>query len=396
MKLITLISLLVSLQVGAAAYINKTQTLNAKGAEVGFITSYYVPTSYEDHDGQNHKFNEGESYMRADLLLLAKYGFTDRFEMNFGANFRQNAATGKYEDEDKTFSSSGLESGLLGLKYSFLMKKRIQYSFEASYRVATYSNKYYEQDDLPVVPEEIAMGEGSRSISAGFAFTFMSESQNFFTGRFLYRNPGREISNEVYSEIEGTIAWQYFALYLGVENIYSLKQDAYTNKEDEKPTLSTASSQDYNSINRTWTAPYIGMNIGLGSKWRAEFKVKSKLYGSSTTLGNEVSLALVRRNSKSNHFAKADSAFKEYRYEGSIIKVSKTKRAVSIDMGLETGVEKGSKIDFYLFDYLEGNKLIASGYVVKVGTSKAVVKLTKRFTKDKIKPGIIARAGLIK
>jgi hypothetical protein len=196
--------------------------------------------------------------------------------------------------------------------------------------------------------------------------------------------------------MEFAIAWQYFSMILGIENIYSLNQDAYSDNPEEKERLSRASSRDLNSINRSWTAPYFGVNVGLGDKWRMEFKSKARITSASSYIGNEVMFNLIRRNSKTNDFANKDASFKEYRYEGSVTKVSKSKRALTIDMGLEDGIEKGSKVDIYLFDYLEGNTLVASGYAVRVGTQKAIVKITKKYTKEKLRIGMNAKAGLIK
>ncbi len=390
--------LLFSLSFGAVArsYINKTETLDEKGTEFGANTTFFIPTQFSNDNGEVEDFEENEGYFRTDLLLDFKYGFTSQLQTSIGANFRLVQASGTFDNEEKKLSASGLESIIVQLKYSFPMVNQLQYSFEVNYRNATYDNEYFEVSEVQEVPEATAIGEGSTELSAGGGFTFMTEDQNFFSGRVLYRNPGEKLSSEIYSEIEVAFAWQYFTMLFGVENVYSLNQDAFSDDPEEKPQLSRASSPEFNSINRSWTAPYLGINIGIGSMWRVEFKTLSRISGNSTVLGNEFLLNLVRRKSSSNNFKQFDAEFKEYQYEGTITKVSKSKRAVSVDMGLETGVDKGSKVDFYFFDYLEGNQLIASGYVVKVGASKSIVKITKKFSKQKLKPGVIARAGLIR
>ena len=53
------------------------------------------------------------------------------------------------------------------------------------------------------------------------------------------------------------------------------------------------------------------------------------------------------------------------------------------------------KVDFYYFDYLGGNELIASGYVIKANSGKSMIKITRRFSKRKVGEKTIARAGLI-
>jgi hypothetical protein len=389
-------SSLLSSSVFSKAYVDKTETLASGGTEYSFDTTVFSPTSYSDLNGKSESLESGEAFFSTDFLITGSYGFNNNLQASIGLNFRLTQSTGTYADEDKTLSATGFEALLAQIKYSFDPVRRLQYSLEFNYRQASYTNKFYTLAELPEVPDEMAIGEGVRELSAGLGFSFITESQNFFTGKFLFVQRDGDLSNEIFSELEFAIAWQYFALIAGVENIYSLNQDAFSDNPEDKPRLSRGSSRELNSINRSWTAPYLGMNIGLGDKWRLELLAKSRVTAASAYLGNEVLFNLVRRNSSKNEFAKKDAAFKEYRYEGSVTKVSKSKKALTIDMGLEDGIEKGSKIDIYFFDYLEGNTLVASGYAVRVGTTKAIVKITKKYTKEKLRAGLNAKAGLIR
>lgn len=388
--------LLISFNSFSRAFITETETLSEKKTEFGIFSQYYKPTSFVNSRGENLSFGEGESYQSLDLSLIGKYGVTDRLEFSGGVKFRTNQSQGIFEGESQTLNASGLESALFSIKYSYPLNKQTQYSLIMNYQVAAFDNNYKDSSALDTKPETIALGEGSTNVSAGVGMTYITRAQNFFTGSVLYRNPGKRLSSEIFSDFKFALAWRSVALILGVENVYSLNDDAYTDEEDQKPQLSLGSSRDFNSINRSWTAPYLGLNIGLNKKWRVEFQGKSFMQAAGRTLGNQIGINLISRGIGSSELSKRDARFKEYKAEGSIIKVSKSKRAVSINIGLDQGIEKGSKVDFYIFDYLEGNELIATGYIVKAGISKSIVKITKRYSKQKLKEGITARSGLIK
>lgn len=386
--------LLISTQAwGQTSYVSKTQTLAEGGSELLFQTEYFLPTIHSNPNGTLVQFEEGETYQSADINLNGSYGFTNRLQATIGVRFRAISQTQVISNEDTLFTKSGLESTMLSLKYSFPMEEGMQYAFEANYRAATYSNDPYTPGDERTT---VALGDGGTDLSIGMGVSYYTKSQNFFSGRFLYRNPAETLSSEIFSEIEGAIVWPYFTALVGIENIYSLAQDPYATDQENKPDIDNGFSEQYNSINRSWTAPYIGMHIALGSRWRLEFNAKSKLYGNSTDLGNIYTLSLVRRNSKKENFKAKDAAFKEYKYEGSVTKITKNRSAVVVSIGIAQGIKKGEKVDFYHFDYIGGNQLIASGYAIKVGLRKSIVKITKRYSKLRVEEGTLARSGLIR
>ena len=379
------------------SYVPKTLTLAEGGNEIGFDTGVFVPTIHSDSRGELIQFEEGESYLRADINFLGKYGFTNNLQVNVGLRARVNQSNQTFdsgsETEELSLVASGIESGLVQLKYSFPLVKGLQYSMEANYRTAFYTNSEYTAGTKP---DHIVLGDGDSEVSVGGGLTIYTDSQNFFSARALYRNPSKQLSSEFYTESEFAIVWQYFAMLIGVENLISLNGDAYTTDPDTKPQISSGSTYDFNSINRSWTAPYMGMNFALGSKWRLELKAKSKIYGVSTDLGNEVMISLHKRTSDLKSFVQKDAAFKQYSIEGVVKKLSKKRTAAVLNIGLQDGIEKGMKIDFYHFDYLGGNQLIASGFVVKVSLKKSIIKITKRFSKLRVEEGTVARSGILR
>ena len=53
------------------------------------------------------------------------------------------------------------------------------------------------------------------------------------------------------------------------------------------------------------------------------------------------------------------------------------------------------KIDFFEFDYIGGNILIASGVIVQVKSESSIVKITQHYNvKKEIKEGLIGRTSL--
>ena len=381
---------------GQMAYVPHARTLKPDGKEYDFGAEYFQVQSVVDRKGQALKLAEGASYQRLDLNFVGKFGFTEGFEGHVGLNARNVVAsdvTGSGASEQTfNFNRSGIESAMLGFKYGWKEDDGVKFAAEGWYRKAMFENKAYDDSFNPT---EISMGEDTREIAIGLNFYIRTESDNFLSGRVIYRDPAQGLSSEIFSEFEGVIAWQYFAVALGIENVYSMESDAYTADPENKPLTYHGPSQYFNSVNRSWSAPYVKTHIALGDQWRIEGRYTQVMTGNSTDIGPRLSLHLVKRMETSKDFKRVDSQFKEYTIEGSVSKVSKGRSACIIDKGLAAGVKKDMRIDFYHFDYVDGNQLIAKGVVVKTGASKSMVKLTKRYSKKRVEEGTVFRAGII-
>ena len=146
----------------------------------------------------------------------------------------------------------------------------------------------------------------------------------------------------------------------------------------------------FNSLNRQYVAPYIGVNYAFNNSLLS-LKGESVISGRSTDKGNLIALGITwNSDGVTPEFEKINS-FKEYHIEGSVLKVSARGNFVKIDQGLTTDVEKGAKFDIYQTDYFGGNILVASGVVFNVGTDWAVIKVLKKYKEIDIKPGFAAR-----
>lgn len=374
------------------SYVPKSLPLHESGNEFNIKLDYFQSLKNIDSNGNLIEFSEGEEYFRTDLNMSFAYGFTDDFQIKLGAITRANTSSQRIEDEVESFSASGLKSTYINLLYRLPKQENTEYTLEFEYETAAFTNEEFTGGDR----DSIILGDDGTSVAIGLNVTYYTQSQNFLTARALYRNPSENLSNEFFTQVEGVLAFNKFSMLAGVEYLYSLEQDAYTSEPEEKPQYQTGNTALYNSINRAWFAPYIGFNIALGTKWRFEFQAKPRLSGNSTDVGNNYIFTLARRNSKSSDYTLKYSTFKEYTIEAQVIKVSKTRESVIVDAGQIQGLEKGNKVDFFFFDYVDGNKLIGSGYVIKAGANKSMVKITKRFDKKRIEEGIIMRGGLLK
>lgn len=354
--------------------------------------SYFNSLQRIDSDGEAVDFGDGENFQSINFDLKGSYGLTNNLELSLGIGFTRNQSTLNYEEEQYELSSNGLRSGLVQLRYSFAVQDGFQLALEGNYEPAFFTNSEYDGGE----PSNLVLGDDGASTSFGASFSLISQKNNYVSGKVLYRNPSSNLSSEVYSEVEGVMAWRKFALLAGAEFVSSLNQDAYEEDPENKPLINGGSSFLYNSVNRSWTAPYLGMNFALGKLWRLETRYQSRLSGVSTDLGSAFLIKLARRDDNPKTFAKKNSAFKQYTAEGSVTKVSKSGKAVVVDLGMSDGLKKGSRIDFYHFDYLEGNELIATGQIVKLGAGKSLVKITGRYAKKRVEEGTSAKGGLLK
>jgi hypothetical protein len=394
MKRYLLLSLMIVRPVwGYQPYVSHTDTLRDDTYEIRFDTSYMKTATRVDYDGNLQDFQAGEDFQTLDVSLTGSYGFTSQFEGKLAVNFRQNQSTEVSGSELVTLRRSGPESVSVGFRYNWPREEGTQYAIFGNYGTRLFTNNNVNITDPR---NDIVLGDDGPIAEVGLAMSYYSKSQNFLSGHFGYRNPGAALSSELFAEAEATLAWQKFAMFVGFETVSSMNQDAYGPDPVNKPLIANGSTYQYNSINRSWTAGYAGMSFAVGPYWRLGLKMLNRVAGISTDLGSNFLVTLARRSSGPDNFKKMNQAFKEYTIEATVSKVSKNRTGVVIDSGIADGIQKGMKIDFYHFDYLGGNELIASGFVIKASASKSMVKITRRFSKKRVEQGTVARGGLIR
>lgn len=373
------------------SYVPSTRLLRAKGYQVGVYLDSFTTSKFVDKDGKKQELADGQSFNRFQSEVAGYYGATSDLQFGLGFRFRQNKAQNEVNGEELEATSSGLQSTFASIMYAFDQVDQMQYTLEGLFRYTPYNNEEFNpaSDD----PEAIILGDHGNELSAGLGVTYLGKSNNFFTVKGGYRRPGVDLSDEIYWLAEAAMAWRYVALVAGVDGVTSLKSDPYEDTPEERPNYNTG-TQLYGSENREWITPYLGLNFALGNTWRLELKGSQVVSGNSTDLGTTFGINLIRRVDKSATRL-VDSKFKTYDLEASVTKVSPKKEYVVIDKGLADDFNKGMKIDFFEFDYVGGNILVASGVIVQVKAETSIVKLTQRYNmKKEIKEGLIGRTSL--
>lgn len=367
------------------SYVPTTKLLYQKGYQIQFLGDYFNTSKRATNQGQDVSLADGEKFSFMQGEVGGFYGLTENFQIGFGGRYRRNEATYLNNGATESISKSGFESTFLSLKYGFSPVGQLQYTLEGLFRYTPYTNTF--QDDL-------ILGDDGNDYSAGLGVTYSSKTNNYLTVRGGYRKPGKSLSGELYWQAEGALAWKHLALVAGADGVTSMKNDEHTDDPLNKPAYNTRTTSLYNSINREWIRPYVGVNVALGDTWRLEGKASQVVSAKSSDFGTGFSVMLVKRmdGKKSKN---PDKRFKAYDIESTVVKVSPKKTYVVIDKGLGYEVKKGMKFDFFEFDYLGGNILVASGSVVQVKVDTAIVKITQIYNvRREIKEGLVGRAAL--
>lgn len=370
------------------SYVAPTRILAKKAYQLSISGDYWNTTKRIDKDGDNVDFEDGEKFSRIQGEVQGLFGLTENLQIGTGARFRQNQSTSfiTTTSENETETSTGVESIFVNGVFAFKPVDRLQYTLEGMFRYRPYTN----DETVGTNVGTQVLGEQGNEYSVGIGLTYGSKTNNFLTGRAGYRKPGDELSSEIYWNVEGALAWTYIALVAGVDGITSMNNDPYEDGVG-KANYNTGETFLYNSINRELIAPYAGINFALGKTWRLEFKGSQVISGRSTDLGTAFGVSLITRANDTKG-DRPDTQFKDYDFEASISKVSPKKGYVVIDKGVSDDVQKGMKIDFFEFDYVGGNILIARGTVYSAKANSSIVKITHIYNaKKELKEGIVAR-----
>lgn len=372
-------------------YVPPTRILEKKGYQIGILGEAFISSKSIDDDNEDVKFKNGEAFKRFQGEFSGLYGLTENLQIGGGLRYRQNSSTRLDASEEKlSETSTGVESTFVSLKYAFKPVDRLYYSLEGLFRYTPFTNDENQNSS----DGTMILGDDGNEYSIGLGMTYAFKSNNFFSGRAGYRKPGQELSDEIYWQLEGALAWRYLALVAGIDGVNSMNNDPHGDESDAtRPSYYTGRTALYNSKNREWMAPYAGINVALGQSWRIEARASQVVSGRSTDLGTTFGISLIRRveDKKTN---KIDTRFKDYDVEASISKISPKKGYVVIDKGLADDVQKGMRIDFFEFDYVGGNILLARGVVIQSKSSTAIVKITHRYnTKKELKEGTVARGN---
>lgn len=378
---------------GQTSYVPPTRVLKERGSEIRLSGDYFQTSKVIDQRGKGTSLTDGNSFNRYQGEISGLFGLTDDFNAGLGARFRHQQSNFTQGTSDYTAKAGGLQSIFAKFLFGFAPVNRTQFTLEGMFRYNPYTN-----DEInPATTSDLnrmILGDQGNEYSLGLGVTYSSLSNNHYTFRGGWRRPGDDLSSEFYWNGEVALQFRYVAALIGVDGVTSLKNSTYESDPTKRPNWNQGVSQMYNSINREWIAPYVGLNFTLGPAWRVEFKGSQVVSGRSTDLGTMFGISLVRRLDQSEEKI-VDAKFKTYDLEATVTKVSEKKTYVVIDKGLSDDLEKGMKVDFFEYDYVGGNSLVARGVIIKVSSDKSIVKLTHRYNLAKeIKEGLVGRATL--
>lgn len=394
MNLLSLFILLASASLwGQTSYVPPTRVLKERGTQLSLGVDSFSTSQTVDEKGEKRKLSDGESFNRYQAEVGGLFGLTDDFNVGIGARFRSQTGSFTSGTDEVDAKVSGVQSIAARFLFGFDPVNRTQFTLEGMFRYVPYTNDELNNnanDDI----EKLILGDEGNEYSVGLGVTYSSLSNNHYTVRGGWRKPGNDLSTEFYWNGEIALQFRYVTPLIGVDGVTSLENGTYESDPGDRPNWNSRPTALYNSINREWVAPYVGLNFAFSPFWRIELRGQQVIQGRSTDLGTGFGINIVRRLDQSEEKG-VDAQFKTYDLEATVTKVSDKKTYVVIDKGLADDIEKGMKFDFFEFDYVGGNSLVARGVVAKVSADKAIVKLTHRFNLAKeIKEGLVGRASL--
>lgn len=370
-------------------YVAPTRLLHEDGTELFLSGDYFKSSQRIDEKGKKTALTDGESFDRAQFEAGLRYGLAKNFQIGGGLRLRQNQSTHLQNDVEYKATSSGLQSIFTTFQYGFDPVGKMTYTLEGLYRYVPYSYSDRTLEAPFDYEKELVIGDVGAEYSAGFAAAYTTDTKNVFSARAGWRRPGDYLSPEIYWQGEAAFVWKTMALIAGVDGVSSLG-----NGQENRPVYLTGSSHLYHGLEREWVTPYVGLNFSLGPNWRTELRAAQVVSGKSTDMGTSFGIQLVRRV-EANPKRMVDAKFKSYDLEVTVNKVSPKKNYVVIDKGLSEDIAKGMRFDFYEFDYVGGNVLVARGVVIQTKVDSSIVKITQHYNlKKEIKPGLVGRAQL--
>lgn len=366
-----------------------SQTLGEKKFEFNGNLSYWQTTGYFDQLGDATEL-EQNSFNETDLDLSLVYGLARKFQVSLGTKYRfiSTEVDQGVAQAPLSLSGSGFENFSGAIKYSFPQTGEWDFAIEAAYYLPLYSN----EESVSTSSQIISIGDAqSRFLLMGH-FSLRRTRHIVLAGGLGLNFYSGDQSQELPYNFEITYFEKDYALGLGVDGIYSLETDKYTDDPTAKPITGLQATNRYNSINRSFVSPYVAGNYALDEDYKVTAKLSSPYVGKSTDKGLQVELGFsMGFNNPLSDGIDYSEKFKSYELEAYITKVSPRGRFVKIDRGVVDDIEKGMRFDIYKKSPIEENILIASGRVFQVSTKESIIKILKIYQQMPIQVGFLAR-----
>ena len=124
------------------SYVPKSLTLYKGGYELGPSLYFFQTSQFADTDGKTYELKDNERFRMIDLDFSGRYGFTNNLELSGGMKVRSNSSNQYYapENNEYSFSTTGLHSLYGGFKYSFPNQGGLLMALEGEYLHRLYGN----------------------------------------------------------------------------------------------------------------------------------------------------------------------------------------------------------------------------------------------------------------
>lgn len=369
------------------SYIKPAKLTLYKSYHVKADSEYSLSSARYDYEGSELERNEGAVYTKLDTNLELSYGIGRRFEVALGGRFRQLYSLSSENADEQT--AVGVESYWGSMRYAFRPMSNWQYTLGLKYRGTAYSNNTIDANSAD---SEIDLGDAGTEMTASVYIDYYRTKGHYLTSYLGYNMPANNLSPELVYKAESVWVNNSWSYLVGVKGISSMNADSIS--EDGTSTreaINTGYTSQFNTINRSYVHPYLGVNFKIGS-FLVGLKYGQSLYEISNDKISQYTISLDYNSSAKSYVqSKKLSSFKEYILEASIIKISPRGKFLKIDKGSADEVQMGRKFDVYQTDFFGGNKLLAAGVVVETSSDWAIIKLIKRYRIITIKKGYTVR-----
>ncbi len=365
------------------SFSNDVELVGKKGYKFVYDLNYYSSSGFYDSNSEFNELNDNQSFSLFDNKFSAHYGAGNRLELRGGINYRQVQA----QDSRGEASVSGIESYLVGAKFTMPVMIDTQYTFDFYLSKTTFTNSLYSS--LSQTPaEDLTLGDDGSELGIGLLVKY----NKIIFGQIYYVSPKGDVSAEVSYKAELRKKWDSFGLFGGLNGVYSLGGDSYSDNPTSKPFIESKSTLLFNSIDRQVIKVHGGIFSSLNNNWDVELNAQQTLSGTYADRATELGLKITYKKSNvMDSDLKRINTFKEYIAEAYITQVSPRQKFVRINKGLDNDFEKGMRVDIYDADFYGKNILVAKGFVFEVKSNFAIIKVVRKFKEYNIKNGNVVR-----
>ncbi|MBC7538265.1 MAG: hypothetical protein H7281_05555 [Bacteriovorax sp.] len=354
----------------ALRYRTGTEILSQDSEAIDLQFQSFSKKSSFDETGAELVSTNANSFTVNDWMLKYTKGFYSDVEASFFGNFRSVSP----EPQSSISSHSGLESIGLEGKYLFLINKNFKNALGLRLRKATFSNSQYTPSTAPPT-DKVVLGDDGLEYGLDYLVTYYDYHLKY-DFKLGYNKPSSYLSSEMLYNAAVIYYLTKISFITGIEGIYSLKNDTYTESPSLKPIISGGNSRLFNSINRQKTSLFAGAQYSFGNfivALRGETIFKAR----SSDTGNTISFNIRWENNQIS--TNTETRRQNYFAEGFVKKISTKGSLLKINIGSEKQLSKGDHVDIFNANDYAKSYPIATGTIFEVDSEEATVRINQKF-----------------